>query len=107
VDRAIEHFYSAITGPYWPPERKLIDEQFRSIYFPFNETTPPEFEMEASWDFNHLEGYLGTWSAVNRFREATGADPLGLIHADLARAWGDPQSGKRVRWPIHMRVGRI
>ncbi len=107
IDRLVDRLYADIVGPYWPPERKMIEDGFSSLYFPFPEIETPDFGMESSWDLAHLLGYVGTWSAVNRFREAMGKDPLELVRDDLARAWGKKQSMKRVKWPIYMRVGSI
>ncbi|MFZ2447048.1 MAG: class I SAM-dependent methyltransferase [Syntrophobacteraceae bacterium] len=106
IDRVIDALYSDILGPYWPAERKLIDEHYVPMYFPFPEFPAPAFEMEASWGLAHLIGYLGTWSSVNRFREARGLDPITLVHEEISRAWGEPEAARRVVWPIHMRIGR-
>ena len=43
-------------------------------------------------------GYLDTWSAVRRCRARTGRDPLRLLAAPLADAWGD--GSRDMRWPL-------
>ncbi len=106
VDRIVDKLYSGILGTAWPPERKLIDDHFVSVYFPFNEIDSPAFQMEAFWDLDHFIGYLGTWSAVNRYKDVSGTDPLGLVCPELSRAWGAVSGLKKVVWPIHMRIGR-
>ncbi|MEN6441970.1 MAG: class I SAM-dependent methyltransferase [Syntrophobacter sp.] len=106
VDRVVNMLYSDILGSYWPPERKLIDDRLVSLYFPFNEIDAPAFQMEAFWNLDHLTGYLGTWSAVNRYKDVSGSDPLSLVFPELSRAWGDAAGLKRVAWPIHMKIGR-
>ena len=67
----------------------------------------PPFEMEADWSMHQMIGYMSTWSAVRAFREATGVDPVAGVREEIAEAWGDPQAIRRVRWPIHLRLGRI
>ncbi len=52
-------------------------------------------------------GYLGTWSAVARARQATGGDPLAKLAAVLAPAWGDPGIARPVVWPLALRAGRL
>jgi SAM-dependent methyltransferase len=64
VDQVIGRLYSDILGGDWPPERRLVEEGYRTIPFPFDEVAPPQFSMGARWDLPRLLGYLGTWSAV-------------------------------------------
>ncbi|MBW1982410.1 MAG: class I SAM-dependent methyltransferase [Deltaproteobacteria bacterium] len=106
LDRVIAVYYRDIVGPYWPPERILVDNGYRSIPFPFSELLPPEFGMEISWSLEHLVGYLGTWSAAQKFREAKQEDPVQLILDELKRAWGTAAEQRLIQWPIHMRIGR-
>ncbi len=106
VDRVIAYLYEDILGPYWPPERKLIEERYASLPFPFEELAAPHLENLARWNLAELLGYLRTWSSVARYIESRGADPLELVTADLAAAWGETTT-LAVRWPLWMRVGRI
>jgi SAM-dependent methyltransferase len=107
VDGVIEYLYKNIVGPFWPPERMLVDDGYNNLAFPFQELSPPEFHMQAQWTLQGVIDYLGTWSAVRRYWEANGADPVAQINADLAEAWGDPQTPQTVIWPLHLRVGRM
>lgn len=106
VDRAIWHLYEDILGPYWPPERKLIEERYASLPFPFEELTAPPMALVAQWNLQELLGYLETWSSVQRYIQRHGANPLDLVKADLAAAWGEV-STQAIRWPLYMRVGRV
>jgi hypothetical protein len=106
VDEVVTKFYRELLGPWWPPERRLVDEGYRSIDFPFREITAPSFTLERVWTLRELTGYLGTWSAVRRFRDQTGEDPVAVILPDLSAAWGMADLRRPVSWPISMRVGR-
>jgi SAM-dependent methyltransferase len=106
VDAVIERLYADMLGPWWPPERRLVEERYRSIPFPFRDIEPPPFAMAASWTLADLTGYLATWSATQRYREATGEDPVAMISPSLAAAWGDPTAPRPVAWPLVLRVGR-
>ena len=64
VDEPIRAFYERTVGPYWPPERALVDSGYRTIDFPFAELALPAITMEAELTLQELGGYLGTWSAV-------------------------------------------
>ena len=106
VNRLVREFYSNVVGPYWPPERRLVEEGYRTIPFPFTEVMTPSFRMEARWTLEQLLGYFSTWSATSRFKKVTGQDPLGPLATNLAAVWGDVQSHRRVVWPLTLKVGR-
>jgi SAM-dependent methyltransferase len=107
VDRAIERLYVDLTGPYWPPERSLVETGYRTLPFPFDVVAAPDFAMVARWSADHLLAYLRSWSATQRYMAALGEDPVTLIEAELRRAWGDATRMREVRWQFHLRVGRM
>jgi SAM-dependent methyltransferase len=106
MDEIFERFYNKTVGPYWPPERNLIDDGYRSLDFPFTEITPPEFFIEVEWNLSRLLGYVSTWSAVKRCRADQGGDPLHALMAKLQPLWGNPATALLLRWPLFPRVGR-
>lgn len=106
VNEIVQDYYANVVGPYWPPERKLVEDGYRTVPFPFTGITPPAFHMETRWTLAQLLGYFSTWSATNRCLKATGRNPLDLLAPALARAWGDVTSPRRVVWPLSVRVGR-
>ena len=105
IDDAIGFFHKHVVGPYWPPERALIDAGYRTLAFPFTEASPPAFEMVARWTLPQLLGYLRTWSAVERYRAAKGIDPVSSLESQIAPFWGDARQQRRITWPLAMRVG--
>jgi len=107
VDAVVRHFYQDIVGPYWPPERRYIDASYRTIPFPFAEIKAPPIRMETQWTLDDYIGYLRTWSATQRYQQARQSDPIEMIAATLATAWGDAQRIRTVLWPIHVRAGRV
>ena len=106
INRIVQDFYSNTVGPYWPPERRLVEDGYRTIPFPFAEIVPPAFRMETKWTLDQLLGYFSTWSATNRYIKATGRNPLTALSADLARAWGDTNTPRLITWPLSLRIGR-
>jgi SAM-dependent methyltransferase len=106
VNRLVQDFYENVVGPYWPPERKLVEEGYRTIPFPFEEITPPAFRMESRWTLDELVGYFSTWSATNRYIKAKGQNPLESLDKELARVWGERDQKRLVTWPLSLRVGR-
>ena len=104
IDEVVNRYYSEVVGPFWPPERELV-EHFADLPFPFHKLDPPKFEMTAQWNLNHLVGYLETWSATQRFMAARGGDPLEQITDELRSVWGDPEEARKVVWPLILHVG--
>ncbi|MCA5004805.1 class I SAM-dependent methyltransferase [Sphingobacterium bovistauri] len=106
IDAVINHFYKNIIGPFWLPERKHIQERYQKIPFPFRELETPEINNIKLWKYEHLIGYLNTWSAVKHFKEKNKYNPIDDIENDLKNAWGSSEI-RRVIFPIIFRVGRV
>jgi SAM-dependent methyltransferase len=105
VDAVIDDFYVNVVGGDWPPERRYVEQGYRTLPFPWRELASPAFELETDWGLEQVMGYLATWSSVQRHKERTGHDPLPALEPRLAALW--PRSvALRLRWPIHLRIGR-
>ncbi len=107
VDAIVRHFYNEVVGSYWPPERRWVESAYRDLPFPLQEITAPAMQLNLQWDLDNLIGYIGTWSAVQRYKRVTGADPLSALRAEIAPFWPAPAATKPVTWPLHLRVGRV
>jgi SAM-dependent methyltransferase len=107
VDPILERLQTEFVGPYWPPERALVDAGYRTIPFPFEDVAAPHFEMKADWDLGRVVGYMNTWSSTKAFIKARGFNPVELLAPELLQAWGDPETARTVRWQFYVRVGRI
>lgn len=106
VDPVFGHFYWNVVGPYWPPERRHVEEGYRSLPFPFAEIAAPPLAIEVAWDLEELVGYIDTWSAVRAAERALGTSPLPAARQALAAVWGDPATRRAMRFPLSLRVGR-
>jgi SAM-dependent methyltransferase len=106
TDKTIDDFYNNITGPYWDKERHYVDESYKTIPFPFNEIEAPSFSVPYQWNFEHLIGYLETWSAVQHYIKATGKDPVELFRSELRKTW-PLNTTKTVTFNIFIRAGRL
>jgi ubiquinone/menaquinone biosynthesis C-methylase UbiE len=107
ANRLTQDYYANTVGPYWPPERRLVEEGYRTIPFPFAEIPTPAIRMETRWTLEQLAGYFSTWSATNRFIKATGRNPLEPLMQELAQVWGDPNVPRLIVWPLSWRLGRM
>jgi SAM-dependent methyltransferase len=106
VDAIVGRFYRETVGPYWPPERQLVEEGYARLDFPFEELASPPFAMEAEWTLPQLAGYLSTWSAVSRYRAALKQDPVPTLVRALEVVWPHTDEPRVVHWPLEVRLGR-
>jgi hypothetical protein len=107
LDRRFFAFYSQVVGPYWPPERRHIEDGYKTLPFPFEEVDAPEFGFELNWNLAQLEGYASSWSATARYRQALGTDPVPLLRESIEPAWPAGGIGVPLRMPLGLRVGRL
>jgi hypothetical protein len=107
VDEIVRKLYSQIIGSYWPPERKLVERGYRDFTFPWPDLVAPGFAIEHDWSLNSFEGYLRTWSAVQRYVAAEHDDPIQKVHPALLEAWGDGEKIRPVRWSLALRAFRV
>jgi SAM-dependent methyltransferase len=105
IDVVLNHFYTNITGPYWEPERKYLDDGFASLPFPFEPIEVPEFQMPCLWSLEQVTGFLNTWSAVKKYEAVNGINPLSLIETDLVQAWSEKDK-RMVVFPLFIKAGK-
>lgn len=106
IDKIVNRFYTDTVGPFWPPERKIVERGYRDLPFPLIEMRAPEFSMTAEWSVDDLLGYLRTWSASRRYQDKVGHDPVALIESELRSVWPNKGNAIHVSWPLACRVGR-
>lgn len=104
-DKILLDFYHNIVGPFWDAERKYLDDNYRTIPFPFEELETESFSNEFTWSFNQLIGYLETWSAVEHYKAHHNQNPIDLIREELEASW--ESNDKKVTFPMLLRVGKL
>jgi len=108
VDAVFGKLYEDILGEYWPPERRLVENQYQDIKFPFKSVTEHAFVMTRDWNLQQLCGYFTSWSALQRYKNKNHIDPLDFITDDLQTAWGkNPAQTLKVTWPLSLRLARM
>jgi len=107
IDNIITDFYNNVIGRYWDKERKYIDENYKTIPFPFDELQSPNFAITQHWTLEHLIGYLNTWSTVKHFIKQTGFNPVDKLKTEIERFWDNNEQAKQVSFPLLLRIGRI
>jgi SAM-dependent methyltransferase len=105
IDKLIDHHHFIMLENYWDAERKYVDDHYTSIPFPFEEITCPEFRIEYEWTISQLEGYLGTWSALQKFIAANGHNPVNELMRAITPYWTTERM--KISFPLYLRMGKI
>ena len=105
IDRLVDRLHGDILNGYWPSGRASVDQGYRDIQPPFQTIELPAFAIETRWGLDELVGYIRTWSAVKRWKQANEGDPLDQILPELSESWGDPERKRLIRWPLHFIAG--
>lgn len=105
-DKALDYLYNGILGPYWEKERLLVEEGYASIKMPFEEMTPPKFELTVDWSLEDFLGYLKTWSALQTYLKTHDTQAIEKAFEKIRVAWG-PHEKRKVSWTLGMRVWKV
>lgn len=106
VDRIIGKFYNDTLSDYWDAERKLVEDEYKSIPFPFKEFEVPKFEIVVNWNLEQLLGYLNSWSSVQNYIVANGINPVDELEIELEPFWRT-DTITSIRFRVFARVGII
>lgn len=95
-----------VLGPYWAPERAIVDDHYQKIEFPFNEVIRtadvPFTTMTPAWTLASFYGYCRSWSAYQTALKETGKDPLDPYIDEIAQAWGDANQERTAVFPVYL-----
>lgn len=106
LDAELQRYNCTTVGPYWPPERQIVRDGYRTVPFPFSPLASPPFTLTREWTLGELAGYVRSWSATVRYVAEHGTDPVATFETSVAAHWGDPSTRRVVRWPLVVLAGR-
>jgi ubiquinone/menaquinone biosynthesis C-methylase UbiE len=102
INDKMQMFYQEQIGKYWDAERRYIDDEYKTIPFEFSAIESPNFEMNYEWTIDELEGYLNTWSSVQKYIKLHGQNPVNQFIDNVKF------EGKiKIRFPIFLKIGRV
>jgi SAM-dependent methyltransferase len=107
VGEALHRLMYETLGDDWPPERQHVEQEYRTIPFPFDRIETPRLLLEESWTAEQLAGYARSWSATARYMAAVGTDPVVALESELRDVWGDPAQRRTITWPLVLIAGRV
>jgi ubiquinone/menaquinone biosynthesis C-methylase UbiE len=106
IDKKFLHFYNNIVGPYWDEARRMVEQEYHNVSFPFEELPARKFQITVNWSLAQFAGYLESWSATQKFIKTKGFDPVPAFISDLRVLWSDHEI-KSVTFPVFMKLGRV
>jgi ubiquinone/menaquinone biosynthesis C-methylase UbiE len=106
IDDIFLNFYTNIVGPYWDDARKLVEQEYATIPFPFEEIKSPAFAIKVFWTRDEFTGYLTSWSATQKYMAVNKTNPVEPVDRELAVFWKDNEI-KSVTFPVFVRTGII
>ena len=106
IDEIISDLYAKTLGSFWPFERKMVENAYKDLDFPFDVQRNTSFEMRAEWDFNQLIGYLNTWSAVKAYIKQSQQNPVSEVSNRILNIWGEKHDKKQIMWPLTVIIGQ-
>jgi ubiquinone/menaquinone biosynthesis C-methylase UbiE len=107
INELIQRFYTETTGPYWDPARKLVDLEYKSVYFGFNEIPVSEkFFIKTQWSIRDFEGYLNSWSSVQKYKQVNGHNPVEPFIDEVSNHWPQ-QEELQFEFALFLRIGSI
>jgi ubiquinone/menaquinone biosynthesis C-methylase UbiE len=97
--------YKNELGKYWDYERKYVDDNYATLSFPFSEIQAPVFTIQLEWTLEELEGYINSWSALQKFIEANQFSPVDKLINQIQPHWKNEKM--KIVFPVYMRMGQI
>jgi SAM-dependent methyltransferase len=107
IDEIIMSYYTHTVGPYWPGERKYVENGYSNIEIPLVEQKLPPFVIEKHWDLQQVSAYVRSWSATQRYMREHHKDPVVALTETLRQVWGCTSNKHRVHWPLAVRAGGL
>lgn len=104
LNEKIRELYGGILGPYWDSERRWVEEEYRTIPFPFESIQGLNTRMSYTWDRGKLEGYIRSWSSVQHFIDRNGYNPVDSWMSDTAHLI---EGTFTVHFPVFLKSGQV
>lgn len=106
IDAIVKHFHDDVIGEFWQAENRLIEKEYKTIPFPFEEIEHPAFQMQKVFSLHELFGLFESWSATQRYIDAHGNNPVKEVEQQLQKLWGNRDDKKTFTWNIILKLGK-
>jgi ubiquinone/menaquinone biosynthesis C-methylase UbiE len=105
IDKLIRDHHDITLAECWDAERGHVNAHYSTIHFPFREIACPRFEMNYQWSRKEIEGYLLTWSALQKYIVKYGNNPVDELMNQIGKHMEKDRT--LVKFPIYLRMGQV
>lgn len=105
LDSIIQDFHDNVVGEFWQPENRMIDQEYTTLPFPFQEISTPVFKIQKDLTLQELSGHFRSWSATQKFIDKYGKNPIEELEKNLSECWMSGEK-KEITWKLILKVGR-
>ncbi len=106
IDKVIADFYHNVIGPFWPAERKMVENGYADVSMPMKSLELPPFNLTEQWSLSQVLGYIRTWSAIKGYQKEHNIDPVVELESQLVALWPISDEKRSVCWPLTVKVWR-
>lgn len=106
IDDIISDYHFNALENYWDDERKYLDDGYKNVPFPFERIQTPSFVIEKRWTIGQLEGYLNTWSALQKYIIVNNNNPVPQLIEKIKGHWGG-NAQRKIIFPVHLFLANI
>ncbi len=106
IDDVLHSFYDEMFSRYFSKSRKYINKKYRTIPFPFDEISSPDFERNMEWTLETLEGFLNSWSTVQKYKNDHNSNPVDPVLDQIKSLW-ESEKSRTVTFPVFLRLGQV
>lgn len=104
VDEHFYHFYNHVVGPYWDSARRMVEEEYKQMPFPFDQIQTPKFSIQVEWTLEEFAGYLTTWSSTQKFIKDKNYNPVPEVVELIRPFWNEKE---KVTFPVFLKLGKV
>ena len=104
IDALLDDLCYNVMEPYWEPERQYVEDGYTKIPFPFSEIEHPPFSIQINWSADHLEGYIRSWSAYQKYMKHHAGDPIPAFMEKMKQYWKGEMA---IHIDLPVRIGRV
>jgi hypothetical protein len=95
--------YTRIQGWWDVGVREPIDDQYASLFFPWECIETPTFHSSSEWTAKEIIQYISTWSCFQRINDTT---HVNRVSKEIESSWAKSNKKEDVLWTFHVRLGQ-
>jgi ubiquinone/menaquinone biosynthesis C-methylase UbiE len=107
IQPAIHFLHDEVLGSFWEEANHLVEQEYKTLYFPFQEIEAPAFYSERTFNRADFIRYFHTWSATQKYIQQHGVNLVDAWEPTIHPLWPDADEEKIIRWKLILKVGRL